>query len=164
MHLALGAKDGDDLSTVFARHKSRNSLTFFTTQGSLRLCNVQWLVFEEPMFGILLSRPLIQALGFDIDEHLKTVRDTYQDCDFSHVCFSQPSSEVCKDIFSTQSCLGRTRKNSGSIGHLSAQTEQKTFLKCCWPLRRLRNLCGRLTPFFAVELINGIFEFWRFSL
>lgn len=81
IHPALGAEDEDDLPTVSAKQMNCTSSILFTTDETLRLCDVEWPVFEEPMFEILLSRLLHRALGFDLDEHVTSVRDTYHDCD-----------------------------------------------------------------------------------
>ena len=93
MHLAMGNSEREVMPTVFAQQKARLSLTLETTHGPLRLRNVEWLVFDEPMPEILLSRPLLQAIGFDLDEHLKVFRDRYHDCDISHIGFSQNQEE-----------------------------------------------------------------------
>jgi len=37
------------------------------------------------MNEVLLSRPILQSIGFDLDRHLETVRDKFHDADFSHV-------------------------------------------------------------------------------
>ena len=55
------------------------------------------MVFDEPMLEIHLSGPLLQALGFDLDEHLNVVRDKYDDCDFSHIGFS-PSADQAENV------------------------------------------------------------------
>ena len=53
-------------------------------------------MFEESIPEVLFSRPLLQAIGFDLDEHLGVVRDKFHECDFSHIGFPQaePSSTV----------------------------------------------------------------------
>lgn len=37
---------------------------------------------------VLLSRPLLQSIGFNLDKHLSAVRTLYHDADFSHVGFT----------------------------------------------------------------------------
>ena len=38
----------------------------------LRLRNVEWLILEDNMSEILLGRPLLKAIGFDVDDHLES--------------------------------------------------------------------------------------------
>lgn len=45
---------------------------------------------------VLFSRPLLQAIGFDLNENLRVVRDKFHDCEFSHIGFAEadPASTV----------------------------------------------------------------------
>lgn len=72
-----------------AKRKARISTTIQTLAGPLRFRNLEFLVFNEDMPEVLLSRPLLQAIGFNLDKHLADVRDRYHDVDFSHIGFSQ---------------------------------------------------------------------------
>lgn len=159
MHLSLGAKDGNDLLTVFAGQKARNSLTLFTTHRPLRPRNVEWLVFEEPPFEMLLSRSLLQSLSFDLDEHLKTVWDTIQDCDFSRMwdfCNHQEKLEQISSLL-RRVWVERGKPLKALIILLPKQGNCPNY---CWPLRFFRNRRGRLTLFHAVDLINGSCRIW----
>ena len=42
--------------------------------GPLRLRNVEFLVIDQPMDEILLGRPLLRCLGFDLDTPLEGIR------------------------------------------------------------------------------------------
>ena len=110
MHLSMGNSKRDDIPKGFAKQEARLSLTLETNHCPLRLTNFEWLVFAEPMPEIvsdnrmiLLSRTLLQAIGFDLDEHLKVVRDRYHDCDFSHIGFGQNREEDTAEVTRIQS-------------------------------------------------------------
>jgi len=55
--------------------------------------NVEFLVFEQNMPEVLLSRPLPRGIGFDLDQHSSAVRDSFHDTDFSHIGFDANLSE-----------------------------------------------------------------------
>lgn len=43
---------------------------------------------------VLLSRPILQSIGFNLDSHFAAVRDTFHDADFSHIGFTPRISSV----------------------------------------------------------------------
>lgn len=90
--LALGSRPEESEVRYQAAKKARISVTMDTAVGPLRLRNVEFLVFEESMSEVLLSRPTLQAIGFDLDKHLATVRDVFHDADFSHIGLSGTGS------------------------------------------------------------------------
>jgi len=49
---------------------------------------------------VLLSRPVLMSIGFNLDEHLSEVRDRYHDADFSHIGFNPGTPSV-----GSQPCL-----------------------------------------------------------
>ena len=98
MRLAMGSSSDDDSRTVVAKSKARISTTLHLPSGPLRLRNLEYLVFDEPMDEVILSRPILQTTGFDLDKHLETVREKYHDTDFSHIGFSPAVFDVSKDI------------------------------------------------------------------
>jgi len=83
---SIGEEGNEVLYT--AKRKACVSITINLPQGPLRLRNVQFLVFDAPMPEVLLSRPLLQSIGFNLDKHLSAVRTLYHDADFSHVGFT----------------------------------------------------------------------------
>ena len=86
------AVDGyDDAMTITAHSKARISTTLSTLEGPFRLRNVEYLVFKEPMNEVLLSRPVLQTLGFDLDQHLLRVRAKYNDVDMTGISFEPES-------------------------------------------------------------------------
>jgi len=90
MGVAVDPTKDDDSPVRYAAHKkARISITIDTPSGPLKLRNVQFLVFNEHMSEVLLSRPLLQAIGFDLDKHFATVRNRFNGVDFSHIGFSQ---------------------------------------------------------------------------
>ena len=87
MGLAISKSETGSEVTVKADRKVRLDTTLDTPAGPLRLRNVEYLVFKESMPEVLLSRPMLQRMGFDLAEHLAIVRDTFHDVDFSHIGF-----------------------------------------------------------------------------
>jgi len=87
MAVALNGNDTEQLKFQ-SKRKARISTTLNLPTGPLRLRNVEYLVFEEDMDEVLLSRPLLQSIGFNLDDHLASVREVFHDTDFSHVGFS----------------------------------------------------------------------------
>lgn len=83
--LALGASHGQEEVRYEAKKKARISTTLALPVGPLRLRNVEYLVFEQHMPEILLARPVLKSMGFDLDAHLSLVRDSFHDTDFSHI-------------------------------------------------------------------------------
>ena len=74
--LAFKNDGSNDTPKVFSSNKKvRLTVTLETPAGPLRLRNVEFVVFKEQMSEVLLSRPLLQTLGLDVDKHLSTVRE-----------------------------------------------------------------------------------------
>lgn len=92
--LALGAREGDPEVFYEAKKEARISITIQLTVGPLRLRNVELLVFEEAIDDLLLSRPLLNSLSFELDKHLSCVRNTVHDTDFSHIGFNASSGST----------------------------------------------------------------------
>ena len=84
MKLAVKNKDGGPGLTCTVRHKARLTLTLDTPMGPLRLRNVNFLVMEEPMDQVLISRPVLKEMGHDPNQYIGLVRDQFQDAEFSH--------------------------------------------------------------------------------
>ena len=104
LHLAVDGSDG--LLVITAERKAQISTTVSTTEGEFRLRNVEYLVFKETMKEGLLSRPLLQSLGFNLDEHLARVRRHVQDVVCSNIGF-EPNAEMAATIPLTGSRLSR---------------------------------------------------------
>ena len=85
--LALDTQNSNEQSSFKVEQKARVSTTIETLAGPLRFRNVEFLVFEEPMPEVLLSRPVLLSIGFDLEKHLATVHDKYHDADFSDIGF-----------------------------------------------------------------------------
>ena len=73
---------------VEAYQKARISTTLKTNSGPLMLRNIEYLVFNHDMDEVLLSRPVLQSLGFNLEEHLSKVRQNFHETDFSDIGFS----------------------------------------------------------------------------
>ena len=87
MRLAVNKNTGGSDSTCTVWRKARLSLTMDTPTGPLRLRNVNFLVMEEPMDEILISRPVLREMGYDPNKYVGAVRDQFQDAELSHVGF-----------------------------------------------------------------------------
>lgn len=63
--------------------------------GPLCLRRVEFIVVENDMEEILLGRPLLKCLGFDLGRHLEDVRDKYHNADVSSLMpvAAEPESE-----------------------------------------------------------------------
>lgn len=83
MHLAMGEET--ELIQKIAEQKARINTTLCTRAGPMRLRNVEFLVFKKIMDEVLTSRPPLQTIGFDSDNHVATVKDRFNDLDFSHI-------------------------------------------------------------------------------
>lgn len=86
IRMSLGMQSEEEYF-VLGHKKARISLTLKTLEGSLRLRNVEFLVFDEQMDEVLLSRPLLLSLRFELDAHLTRAREQLQDIDCSNVGF-----------------------------------------------------------------------------
>lgn len=58
----------------------------------LRLRNIEWLILEDDMSEILLGRPLLKAIGFDVDEHLESNHAVLDGKEFDTDLLSQVNS------------------------------------------------------------------------
>ena len=58
-----------------------------TVSGPLRFRNVEFLVMQQPMEEVLLSRPLLMSIGFDLEARLNLAKDVCDDADFSDIRF-----------------------------------------------------------------------------
>ena len=85
--MQLAVQGSDQTLCATATKMARVSVTLHLPEGPLRLRNVEFMVFKENMPEVLLSRPLLVSLGFDLDAHLARVRGKYHDQDFSAVGF-----------------------------------------------------------------------------
>ena len=70
--------------------------------GPLRLRNVQFMVTDQDMEEILLGRPLLKCLGFDI--HLESVRQTFDNLDVSHAMATKINCDERKKIEPSKLC------------------------------------------------------------
>ena len=104
MHLAVEGSDNPLI--ISAERKARISTTFSTTEGDFRLRNVEYLVFKEPMNEVLLSRPLLQSLGFNLDEHLARVGRQLHEVDCSDIGF-EANNEMAAAVSPSDSKLSR---------------------------------------------------------
>ena len=86
--LAMEDSESSEESVFSSSKKVRLSLTLDTPAGPLRLRNVEFVVFPYKMSEVLLSRPILQTLGFDLPSHLSAVRDKFHDMDFAHLSSS----------------------------------------------------------------------------
>ena len=98
--LDLAVSSETDAYKVAAKRKARLSLTLQLPEGPMRLRNVEFLVLDQDMPDVLLSRPLLHSLGFNLDSHLARVRERYHDADFAHVTHDD-SSQSSHDSTST---------------------------------------------------------------
>lgn len=88
MGLSVSEMEGER-DTIFKETKKAGIfITLDTNCGPLLLRNVEFLVFFENIPEVLLSSPLLQSFGCDLDKHLAAVRDTFHDADFSQIGFS----------------------------------------------------------------------------
>lgn len=55
--------------------------------------NVWFFVFDEQMDKVLLSRPLLSSMAFDINTHLENLQQDYHDVDFFSAAFYSGLSE-----------------------------------------------------------------------
>ena len=49
--------------------------------------NIEYLVMDNDMSDLLLSRPILQSLSFNLDSHLTSIKDRFHDVDMSYVSF-----------------------------------------------------------------------------
>lgn len=83
--MKLAIKGDNDALTVKAGRKARTTTTLFTSEGPSTLRIVEYLVFNEEMDEVLLSRPVLQSLGFSLDQHLTRVTEEFDGEDFFNV-------------------------------------------------------------------------------
>jgi hypothetical protein len=105
VELALTGSDKSDSPVYTTYIKARISTTLLKTAGDFRLRNVEYLVFEERMPEVLMSKPVLISMGFNLDHHLASVRSTVHDADFSHIGFNTNNAIPVTD--QTASLLAR---------------------------------------------------------
>ena len=81
----LALCDPENPQVYISRKKARLSITLDLPIGPFRLRNVEFHVFKEELPQVILSRPLLQSIGFDLTKHLHLVRNSFHDMDFSHI-------------------------------------------------------------------------------
>lgn len=69
-------------TTITANSVIRADLTLELNCGPLKLRNTEFLVVEQGMSELLLGRPLLKAIGFDLEDHLDTNRDVLHNTEF----------------------------------------------------------------------------------
>lgn len=84
--LAVGGQAAP--STVQAHKAALITTTILTPEGPFRMRNVRYLVVREPMSEVLLSRPVLMSLGFNLTEHLSRIRSQFNDKDFSAIGYT----------------------------------------------------------------------------
>jgi len=84
----LAIEGCDEKLQATATKKARLSLTLQLPEGPMRMRNVEFIVFREKMPEVLMSRPLLVSMGFDLDRHLARVREQFHDQDFSFIGFT----------------------------------------------------------------------------
>ncbi len=78
------------------------------------------------MSEVLLSRPLLESIGFNLKDHLSTVRDTFHDSDFSHIGFSADSAPELNPPLAPSklaSVLIRANEQLGTAAPLDSSVE-----------------------------------------
>ena len=106
-----------------ARAKARISTTLMTYHGPFRLRNVEYLVFDGYMTEVLLSRPILQSLGFDLASHLKAVHHRYHDADFSNIGFLPGEVPDARPAGQLASLLAQPDLSSGDPGLMPVDDE-----------------------------------------
>lgn len=95
-------------TVVESSQQAKVSITLSTANGPLTLRNLNFLVFNHKMDEVILSRPLLETLGFRVKDHLSSVKDTCYNADFSHIGFSD-------EILEDESVLGKPSKLSSLL-------------------------------------------------
>ena len=73
--LALEAEETEGIALVFkAAREFLIHTTVDTLSGPFLLRNIEYLVFSENMPHVLLSRPMLRSIGFDLTKHMADVR------------------------------------------------------------------------------------------
>lgn len=86
--MSLAINGGQQGSLSFKAHrKARLPITINAGAGPLRLRSAELLAFKELMPEALLSRPALKRMGFDLDAHLASARDSLHEKDFSRIGF-----------------------------------------------------------------------------
>ena len=98
--------------SVTATKKARVSTTLQLPEDPMRLRNVEFLVLEEDMPNVLLSRPILLSLGFNLNAHLARVRAKLHDQDFSHIVFVADEQMMAENTPQPQGKLSKLLQNS----------------------------------------------------
>lgn len=77
---------------VQASRKARVSTTIHISEGPMRLRNIEYLVLEDNMDEILLSRLVLQSFGFNLDQNLARVRHVFENAGISDVTWEPDNS------------------------------------------------------------------------
>lgn len=72
----------------------------------LRLRNIEFFIIDQEMDEILLGRPLLKCLGFNLDSHLEQVRDRYKDVDISQIIYQTSEANHASEIPAKAAALG----------------------------------------------------------
>lgn len=73
MELAVSGRI--DPPIIVSNKKARVTTTLYEPEGPLKLRNVEYVVFKEKMPEVLLSRPILKALGFHLADNLLSLRE-----------------------------------------------------------------------------------------
>eukprot|EP00171_Calliarthron_tuberculosum_P008400 IDg8400t1 len=69
------------------------------------------------MDEVLLSRPLLKSIGFDLEKHLSSVQKTFHDTDFSHIGFSADMERDSIDLNYPSPLTGALINASEQLGN-----------------------------------------------
>ena len=120
MQLVLQDRSQTAPSTCAAHVKARISTTLEVVTGPLLLRNLEYLVFDEPMREVILARPILQTICFDLDKHLEDVGEQFDESDFSHIGFApRLSVDPLPPLESAPGQLSRLLSCSLTDGELS---------------------------------------------
>ena len=78
--------------SITASVKASLNVTVGLPCGPLRLRKVEFLVIDQDMDDVLLGRPLLKYLGFNLETNLETVRHKYNNADISYL-MAHPGDE-----------------------------------------------------------------------
>ena len=84
IELEVAVKMPQNIS-IKAVSKARLNIKLMLPCGPLRLRRVEFLVIDHDMEEILLGRPLLKCLGFDLETHLAKIRTQFDDVDIGNL-------------------------------------------------------------------------------
>ena len=85
-----------DQVSFSASARLKLSITLSLPCVPLRLRRVEFLVVDQDMDEILLGRPLLRCLGFDLGDHLEKFRDKIDNADVESLMNSSPEGDTFK--------------------------------------------------------------------